>query len=229
MSIVAIITARGGSKRIPHKNIKNFLGKPILAYPIEAALRSEIFDEIMVSTDDSQIAEIAENLGVQVPFMRSAKTSDDFSTTFDVVDEVLTEYSVRGKNFDELCCIYPCSPFLTSKMLREAYEKMQDYDAVMPVCRYPTPIEWAMKIESELLRSIDPKALNLRSQDISPKYYDVGMFYFCKVKKLYEYRSLFPEKTAPYIVPEIKAQDIDDLEDWKMAELKYAALFKEGH
>lgn len=221
MSIVAIITARSGSKRIPRKNIKNFLGKPILAYPIEAALESSIFDEIMVSTDDSQIAGIAKNLGAKVPFMRSAKTSNDFATTFDVIDEVLTEYSVCGKNFDELCCIYPCSPFLTSEMLLEAYEKMQNYDAVMPVCKYPVPIEWAMKIEDELLHPNDRDAQNLRSQDISPKYYDAGMFYFCKVNKLYEYRSLSPEKTAPYIIPEIKVQDIDNPEDWEMAELKY--------
>ena len=125
MSSVAIITARGGSKRIPHKNIKPFLGKPIIAYSIEAALGSGCFEEVMVSTDDVRIAEIAREYGATVPFMRSAENSDDFSTTRDVVKEVLKQYAEEGKRFDYACCIYPTAPFLTSKRLQESMKLLE--------------------------------------------------------------------------------------------------------
>ena len=119
---IAIITARGGSKRIPRKNIKNFMGKPMLAYAISAAIDSGVFVEVMVSTDDSEIADIAVKYGAEVPFMRSEKTSNDFATTADVLYEVKEEYKKLGKEFDTICCIYPCVPFLTGKILRDAYE-----------------------------------------------------------------------------------------------------------
>lgn len=224
MSNIAIITARGGSKRIPRKNIKNFMGKPIIAYVIEAALKSNIFEEVMVSTDDTEIANIAKMFGASVPFLRSSESASDTATTFDVVNEVIIEYKKRHKNFETLCCLYPCSPFLTSSTLKAAYEKMQNYDAIMPVAKYPVPIEWAMKIKDGLLCPYDRAAQNMRSQDIETKYYDVGMFYFCKTDKLYENNSLIPNKTAAYIISEAECQDIDTLDDWEMAELKYRIL-----
>lgn len=224
MSNIAIITARGGSKRIPRKNIKDFMGKPMLAYAIQAALDSEIFDEVMVSTEDIEIAEIAKKYGASVPFMRSEKTSNDFSTTFDVIDEVITEYKKIEKFFDTFCCIYPCVPFLKAETIKSAYKKMDDVDAVIPVCKYPVPIEWAMKIKNNMLVPNDKKAQSMRSQDIEPKYFDVGMFYFCKTDKMYEYKSLIPKNTVAYIISEGECQDIDTQEDWAMAEMKYRII-----
>ena len=221
MANVAIITARGGSKRIPRKNIKDFMGKPMIAYAVESALDSKIFDEVMVSTEDYEIAEVAKKYGAKVPFMRSTKTADDFATTFDVIDEVVNEYKKIGKYFEILCCIYPCVPFLRAETLRSAYNKMQGFDAIIPVCKYPTPIEWAMKIQDNLLVPNDRKAQNMRSQDMEPKYFDVGMFYFCKTDKIYENKSLAPQKTTAFIIPELECQDIDTIEDWQVAEMKY--------
>lgn len=224
MKNIAIITARGGSKRIPKKNIKDFMGKPMLAYAIAAAKEANIFDTIMVSTDSDEIAKVAREYGAEVPFMRSDRTSSDTATTFDALDEVIKEYQKIGKEYDTLCCIYPCVPFLKAKTLEEAYQKMQNHDAIIPVCKYPVPIEWAMKIENDKLVPNDRKAQNMRSQDIEAKYFDVGMFYFCKVKSMYEYNSLIPNNTSAYIMQEQECQDIDTLEDWNMAEMKYRVL-----
>ncbi len=227
--MIAIITARGGSKRIPRKNIKNFMGKPMLAYAIEAALKSGIFEEVMVSTDDKEIAEVAIKYGANVPFMRSAKTASDTATTFDVIDEVINEYKKLGKNFESLCCIYPCVPFLKAETLRDAHKKMREgnFDAIMPVCKYSVPIEWAMKIENNLLVPFDREKQNMRSQDIEPKYFDVGMFYFCKTEKIYQHKSLAPDNTAAYILDEKECQDIDNETDWQLAELKYKIIHNE--
>ena len=225
MSNIAIITARGGSKRIPRKNIKEFMGKPMIAYAIEAAINSGIFDIVMVSTEDNEIAEVAKKYGAEVPFMRSEETASDYATTFDVINEVINEYKKYGKEYDTLCCIYPCVPFLTSQTIKNAYDILKDFDGVMPVAKYPVPIEWAMKIENDLLVPNDRKAQNMRSQDIESKYFDVGMFYFCKTEKLYEHNSLVPDKTAAYIISESECQDIDTPEDWAIAEMKYKVLY----
>lgn len=229
MSSIAIITARGGSKRIPRKNVKNFLGKPMIAYAINAAKQSKIFDTVMVSTEDREVSEVAKLYGAEVPFMRSAKNTSDFATTFDVIDEVISEYKKQNKYFDTLCCIYPCVPFLKSDILKLAYEKMQDFDAVVPVCKYPVPIEWAMSVKEGVLIPNNRDAQNIRSQDLEPKYFDVGMFYFCKTKKMYENNSLVADKTAAYIINEMECQDIDNFEDWEMAELKYKILQDKCH
>jgi len=224
MSNIAIITARGGSKRIPRKNIKEFMGKPMLAYAIEAAINSEIFDTVMVSTEDNEIAEVAKQYGAEVPFMRSNRTASDYATTFDVIDEVICEYKKLGKKYNTLCCIYPCVPFLESKTLKDAYEKMKGHDALIPVCKYPVPIEWAMKIENEILVPNDRDAQNMRSQDIEPKYFDVGMFYFCKTDAMYQHNSLTPDDTTAYIIDEKECQDIDTPDDWAIAEMKYKVM-----
>ncbi len=229
MSIICIITARGGSKRIPKKNIKDFMGKPMLSYAINAAKGSKIFDEIMVSTDDNEIAQIAKEYGASVPFMRSEKTSSDYATTFDVIDEVINEYKKLGKNFDIICCIYPCVPFLKSETLINAYKKMGDHDGLAPVCKFPVPIEWALEItDNGILKILDREKCNTRSQDLIPKYYDVGMFYFCKTEKLYEHNSLAPDDTMAYVIDELECQDIDNEEDWQTAEMKYKILHNRG-
>lgn len=221
MSIIAIITARGGSKRIPHKNIKEFMGKPMIAYAIKSALNSKIFDTVMVSTDDNKIAGIAKQYGADVPFMRSEKTANDFATTVDVLAEVLGEYEKRNEFFDEFCCIYPCVPFLTSEILKDAYNKFKksDADKLTPVVKYSFPIQRAFKVNKKgLLEYREPENAMKRSQDLAPMYHDVGMFYFYKNGKINSTETSFIEMEENMI------QDIDTLDDWKMAELKYKVL-----
>ena len=228
-NIIAIITARGGSKRIPKKNIKDFFGKPMLSYAINACKNSGIFSEIMVSTDSEEIAEVARNGGALVPFMRSPKTADDFATTYDVLEEVLANYKKNGHDFDYVCCVYPCVPFLSSQTLRDAYNQLinSGNDALQPMCKFPTPIEWAMKIEDGIIIPNDRNALSIRSQDLVPKFFDVGMFYMIKTDVLLKDKSLIPEKTMAIIMDEREVQDIDTMDDWIMAELKYK-LIKEN-
>lgn len=228
MSCIAIITARGGSKRIPRKNIKEFMGKPMISYAIEAAKKSGIFDTVMVSTDDIEIATIAKQYGADVPFMRSEKTSSDFASTHDVLEEVITTYKNMHKNFTSLCCIYPCVPFLTPQTLADAYKKMNDIsaNAVQPVCAYPAPIEWAMKIDDGFLFPHDPKMLSIRSQDLTPTYFDAGMFYFITTHALLEQKTLVPTNTAGFVINEMECQDIDTIEDWHIAQMKYKILME---
>lgn len=221
MSIIAVITARGGSKRIPRKNIKEFMGKPMLAYAIEATVNSKIFDEVMVSTDDVEIAEIAKQFGAKVPFMRSEKTANDFATTANVLDEVISEYKKRGKTFDELCCIYPCVPFLTADVINNAYEKFKtsDADRLIPVVKYSFPIQRAFKLnEQGMLEYREPENAPKRSQDLEPMYHDVGMFYFYKTEKMNS------DKIAMLEMDETMVQDIDNESDWRMAETKYRIM-----
>ncbi len=219
---IAIITARGGSKRIPQKNIKPFFGKPMIGYAIEACKEAGIFSTIMVSTDSKEIAEIARSYGAKIPFMRSDRTSSDFATTYDVLEEVVTNYENKDISFDSLCCVYPCVPFLRGSTLKSAYAHFNKstVEGVQPVCKYPVPIEWAMKIENGILVPNDHEALKLRSQDLTPKYFDVGMFYFIKTKALLEQKTLVPSKTFAYIMNENEIQDIDTMDDWNLAELK---------
>lgn len=223
MTCIAIITARGGSKRIPRKNIKEFMGKPMLSYAIDAALKSKIFDEVMVSTDDNEIAQIALKYGAKVPFMRSEKTANDFATTLDVLNEVIAEYGKLDKHFDEICCIYPCVPFLTADILKEAYNtfKKSNADRLTPVVKYSFPIQRAFRVnENGFLVFREPENANKRSQDLEAMYHDVGMFYFYKKSKLNS------SNIAMYEMDEKNIQDIDTVDDWEMAELKYKINIK---
>ena len=228
MKNIAIITARGGSKRIPRKNIKEFMGKPMLAYAIEAAVNSQIFDEVMVSTDDIEIAEITQKYGAKIPFMRSEATANDFATTADVLKEVIKEYNKLGKFFESFCCIYPCVPFLNAEILKNANEKFDKSgaDSLMPVVKYSFPIQRAVKINSEgFLEYREPQFAMSRSQDLEPMFHDVGMFYFAKTKAFLEYKTLVTPKTVLFEMDESVVQDIDTLDDWKMAELKYKVKY----
>lgn len=225
---LAIITARGGSKRIPRKNIKDFLGFPIIKYSIDAALQSGCFDEVMVSTDDLEIADIARSLGAQVPFMRSKDNSDDFSTTPDVIDEVLECYEKIGRVFDNCCCIYPTAPFVTAEKLKLAYEKLVRTGAksVVPVVKFGFPILRSFKIEDGLVKMNWPEYVRVRSQDIPPAYHDCGQFYFLEADSFRIEKKLFPDFTVPLEIPELEVQDIDSEEDWELAEMKYTLLLK---
>lgn len=225
MSAVAIITARGGSKRIPRKNIKDFCGKPIIAYSIEAALDSELFDEVMVSTDDCEIAEVAKQYGASVPFMRSEATSDDYATTADVLHEVLAEYKKVGKEFDWLCCIYPTAPFITGKKLKKSFDYLEEQgaDALTPVVKFSYPPQRCFVINDGCLKYKWPEYSGSRSQDLEPFYHDVGQYYFMKVQS---FLNEVINTSVPYIVEEREVQDIDNISDWEIAEIKYRLMVK---
>ena len=224
---LAIIPARGGSKRIPRKNIKDFLGKPIISYSIEAALSSELFDEVMVSTDDTEIKDIAIQYGAKVPFLRSAKNSDDFATTLDVIKEVVTEYSNLGRKYITGCCLYPAAPFITSKNLRDAYQLLTSnhYDSVFPIIRYSSPIQRSLKLETNRRISICfPEYLHSRSQDLEPTFHDAGQFYWMNIPTILEKQKIWTDNTGGIEIREREGQDIDSIDDWMLAELKYNLL-----
>jgi N-acylneuraminate cytidylyltransferase len=225
---IAIITARGGSKRIPRKNIKPFLGKPIIAYTIEAAQKSNCFTEIMVSTDDEEIANIARNYGANVPFMRSELTSGDLSSTADVLLEVLLEYKARGLDFDNACCLYPASPFINGDIIITGLRKMIEMGAssLIPVATFPSSIWRAFEINNERLGRIWPENEMKRSQDLSNTYFDVGQFYWLNVVDFVEQKKLLTTNTTPLLLRWNEIQDIDTLDDWAEAEYKYQFLSK---
>lgn len=226
MRSLAIITARGGSKRIPRKNIRPFCGKPILAYSIEAAIKSGMFDTVMVSTDDKEIAEIAKSYGAEVPFFRSEKTSNDFATTNDVLLEVLAEYEARGEQFDLGCCIYPTAPFITADRIRQAVETLTESDAetLIPVVGFSYPPQRAMVIENGRLVFKYPQYIDSRSQDLEKHYHDVGQFYVFRTEAFRRNRKLMLGDILPYVISEMEVQDIDTLTDWEIAEMKYRIL-----
>ena len=225
MSALAMVMARGGSKRIPRKNIKEFMGRPMISYAISAALESRIFDEVMVSTEDAEIAEVARELGASVPFMRSEYTASDVATTREVVLEVVEEYARRGRRFDSLACLYSCVPFLTGETLRAAYERFcaDGADLLMPVVRYSFPVQRALHVGADgLMTYREPAEANRRTQDLEPTYHDAGMFYFTKVSA---YVAGDIMRRAWFEMPALCAQDIDTPDDWKMAEIKYRMLY----
>lgn len=221
---IAIITARGGSKRIPKKNIKDFCGKPIIAYSIEAAISSELFDEVMVSTDSEEIAGIAKKYGASVPFMRSAETSNDYATTNDVLIEVFNEYEKRGQEFDIAVCIYPTAPFVTADKLKRAIDMVEKdgADAVTPVVQFSFPPQRAFIIRDNALEYQYPENASARSQDLEAVYHDCGQFYVMRPYNiLHDVESTM---TMPLIMKESEVQDIDKIEDWKIAEIKYKLM-----
>lgn len=224
---IAIITARGGSKRIPKKNIKEFCGQPIIAYSIQAAIESGMFDEVMVSTDSEEIADIARHYGAKVPFMRSEKTSDDFATTADVLMEVLDEYEKRGESFDYMSCIYPTAPFVTGEKLAKAMGEVQDKDVVMamPVVAFSYPPQRCYVVdENGNLEFKYKEYAQARSQDLEKQYHDAGQFYVYNIQKFVELNGKITENVKPIFVSELEVQDIDNEEDWKIAELKYKLM-----
>jgi len=223
---ICIITARGGSKRIPRKNIRDFCGHPIISYSIKTAIDSKLFDEVMVSTDDTEIADTAKKHGANVPFMRSSENSNDFATTADVLKEVINEYKKIGMEYDNLCCIYPTAPFITSEILNEAYNKLSTgcYDGVMPVTKFSFPPLRGMVIKNNSLTYKWPEFKNSRSQDLEDIYHDAGLFYFYKTDKFLSSSDDNPINYGAVILPETMVQDIDNEEDWRIAEMKYEIL-----
>jgi pseudaminic acid cytidylyltransferase len=224
---LAIITARGGSKRIPRKNIRPFHGKPVIAYSISTALESKLFTEVMVSTDDNEIAGIAAGYGATVPFSRSPETAGDYATTADVLLEVLTQYKIQGKAFQYACCLYPTAPFITAARLQHAFEQLQqqDADVVFPVVKYSASIWRSLRMEGNgRVSSNWPEHSQKRSQDLPDAYYDCGQFYFFSVDRFLEKKTLYTGNTIGLPVDEMEVQDIDSEADWKMAEFKFAYI-----
>jgi N-acylneuraminate cytidylyltransferase len=223
---IAIITARGGSKRIPRKNIRLFCEKPIICFSIEAAISSGIFDKVMVSTDDTEIAKIALNAGAEVPFFRSANTSNDFATTAEVLEEVLLQYHLDNQEFRYGCCIYPTAPFVTADKLKAAFEllKNKNADSIIPINKFSFPIWRSFKMDEGRLSFNWPENELKRSQDLPSSYHDAGQFYFFNVQKFFETKKLVSANTFGLEVPESEVQDIDNEEDWQIAEIKYSFL-----
>ena len=228
MSSVAIITARGGSKRIPGKNIKNFCGKPIIAYSISAAIESGAFDVVMVSTDDENIAEVAKKAGAEIPFFRSDDTAGDYATTDQVIAEVLNTYREKGQNFDKFCCIYPTAPFITADRLKEAMDKLDEHESVTPVCQFSYPPQRGFVVENGRLVRKYPEFATVRSQDLDKLYHDSGQFYACRTDAFFRDETTDVDDMVPLILDEDEVQDIDTFKDWEIAEAKFKRLCAEG-
>lgn len=228
MKRLAMITARGGSKRIPGKNIRMFCGKPILAYSIEAALESGVFDEVMVSTDDERIAALAEQYGASVPFRRSEKTAGDFATTDEVIAEVLEGYAALGRAPEQFCCIYPTAPFLTPERLKAAMELLSEHESVLPVVAFSYPPQRGFVVRNGCVCRWMPQYEKTRSQDLDRIYHDAGQFYACRTESFLRADTTDVEDMVPLVLPESEVQDIDTLEDWSIAEEKYRRLHPEN-
>lgn len=227
MKNLAIIPARGGSKRIPRKNIRIFMGKPIIIYSIEAALESGLFDKIMVSTDDDEIADIAREHGAEVPFMRSLATANDYAGLTDVFLEVLIEFEKIGIVYDNFCCILPTAPLISPRNLLDSWDVMQNsgFDSVYPIVPFSYPVQRSVILTSD--HEIKMKWLeysNARSQDLEPMYHDAGTFYWVKTREFLKERTFDTLRCGGIIIDEMRVQDIDNEEDWQLAMLKYQLI-----
>jgi pseudaminic acid cytidylyltransferase len=224
LKTIAIIPARGGSKRIPQKNIKEFLGKPIIAYAIQKAMDSGLFHTIVVSTDDEAVKKVALAYGAEVPFMRSAENANDHATTFDALQEVLENYRKLGETFDEACCIYPCSPLLEITSLQKAKELLSDkkFDCVFPIVPFSFPIQRALRMNAEAqVAFLEQETALTRTQDLEKFYHDSGQFYYFNVQQILKKGLLLTDNSGSIVLDELDVQDIDVLSDWKIAEIKY--------
>lgn len=224
---VAIIPARGGSKRILKKNIKNFHGKPLIAYSIEVALKSKLFERVIVSTDDEEIAKIAKEYGAEVPFMRPSKLSDDFTSSTDVTEHAIKWLEENGYSYKYVCTIYATAPLLDEKYLIEGLEKLKNSDAIntFSATTMPFPIQRTFKLDKNgRCEMFTPQYYHARSQDLQEAYQDAGQFYWKKIGKSSDI--MFGEDSIPIILPRYLVQDIDTLEDWKRAELLYETVQK---
>ena len=227
-SCVAIIPARGGSKRIPRKNIKLFHGKPLIAYSIETAIKSNLFDKVIVSTDDEEIAQISKKYGATVPFLRPKKLSDDFTGTGAVVNHTLEYLKSVGENYDFVCTIYATAPFLDEKYLIEGFEKLKNSNAknAFSCTSMPFPIQRTFKItENQRCEMFWPENFMKRSQDLEEAYQDAGQFYWTNLN-IKSDEITFGKDSIPIILPRYLVQDIDTLEDWQRAEIMYEVIQK---
>lgn len=223
---VAIIPARGGSKRIPKKNIKTFYKKPLIVYSIEVALASNLFDKVIVSTDDDEIADIAKSYGADIPFIRPKELSDDFTGTGDVITHTLNWLEEHGEVYDYACTIYATAPLLQVQYLIEGYEALKNSDAVnaFSATSMPFPIQRTFRVNDEgRCEMFTPEHYMTRSQDLPEAYQDAGQFYWTKLNNRSD-EIMFGKDSIPVILPRYLVQDIDTHEDWKRAEVMYKVL-----
>lgn len=225
---VAIIPARGGSKRIPKKNIKQFLGKPIIAYSIETALASCCIDRVIVSTDDKEIADIAKSFGAEIPFVRPSELSDDHAGTIPVIKHAI-EYIQQDNEIKYVCCIYATAPFLTADSIQKGFEALQEYDCdyAFSVTEYSFPIQRAIEIDGNgRAKMFQPEHRSTRSQDLPTAYHDAGQFYWGKSLSFTAEKPIMSDGSIPIILPRVLTQDIDTQEDWMEAEIKYSGIYQ---
>jgi len=220
---IAIIPARGGSKRIPNKNIKDFLGKPIIVYSIESAIQSNLFDKVIVSTDSIEIAQIAKNYGAEVPFMRPKELSDDWTPTEPVFTHAINWVQDNIGTVNNACCIYSTAPFIRIEDLKKGLENIlsEDCNASFPITTFDFCIHRGLKLEENTVKMIWAENELVRSQDLPEAYHDAGMFYWVDVQEYLKIKKIHTNKTKPIIIPRILCQDIDTIEDWKTAEIIY--------
>ncbi len=223
---LCVIPARGGSKRIPRKNIRDFCGKPVIAYSIEQALASDCFDKVIVSTDDHEIASIAKLYGAEIPFMRPEKLSDDYTGTNDVIKHAIHSYISRGESVSLVCCIYATAPFINVKYIRQGYTNLIESDKSysFSVTSFPFPVQRAIRINvNNEIEAIWPENIQKRSQDLEEAYHDAGQFYWGKSDSFMRDDVIFSNRSMPVVLPRHLVQDMDTLEDWYRAELMYQA------
>ncbi|MDA8162358.1 MAG: pseudaminic acid cytidylyltransferase [Desulfobacteraceae bacterium] len=228
---IAIIPARGGSKRIPRKNIKDFCGRPVIAYSIDAALSCGLFERVIVSTDDADIASVARRYGAETPFLRPAELSGDFTATADVVIHAIEWLKTGGFSPENVCCIYATAPFITSELLRNSFDKLKTScaTAVFPVTTFPACIFRALKIGDDgRLAMIWPEHELARSNDLPVAYHDAGQFYWLDCGRFMEEKRIYSRDSAPVILPRYLVQDLDTTEDWATAERMFETLRMKG-
>ena len=227
---LAVIPARGGSKRIPRKNIKEFHGKPMIAWSIQAALNSGCIDEVWVSTDDEEIAAIAQTYGAKVPFIRPAHLSDDFATTADVMQHAVQECQIQYQQLpDYVCCLYATAPFVQQQDLLQGFELIQskDLDYVFSATNYSFPIQRAIKIDSDgKVNMFSPEYFNTRSQDLEEAWHDAGQFYWGTAQAWLQKHTVFSPSSNIISLPSYRVQDIDTLSDWHRAEMIASHMLK---
>jgi len=224
---IAIIPARGGSKRIPRKNIKEFHGKPMIAYSIEAALESQCFDKVIVSTDDAEIADIAIKYGAEVPFIRPTNIADDYATTLDVIKHAVEFTELQKWGVKNVCCIYATAPFITSEFIQRGFVELTSnhIDYVFSATSFPFPIQRALKLnDKQCVEMFQPEHLNTRSQDLEESYHDAGQFYWGTKTAFLQRKAFFSPQSKAILLPRKRVQDIDTPEDWELAEALYKAL-----
>jgi len=228
---LCVIPARGGSKRIPRKNIKEFFGQPIISYSIKVAIASKCFDRVIVSTDDVEISEVAKSFGAEVPFFRPQELSDDYAGTIPVIKHAIEWFDNHEQPPSEVCCIYAAAPFVQEGAIRNAYEQMQleNADYCFSLTSFSFPIQRAVKLTPEKRISMFyPDFFEKRSQDLIEAYHDAGQFYWGKAEAFKLQKPFFSSTASPYILPRHLVQDIDTKEDWKRAELMFQVLKHSG-
>ena len=228
---LCVIPARGGSKRIPRKNIKEFFGQPIISYSIKVAIASKLFDRVIVSTDDAEISKVAKSFGAEVPFLRPRELSDDYVGTIPVIKHAIEWFDSIGQPPSEVCCIYAAAPFVQVDAVRNAYKQMrhENVDYCFSITSFAFPIQRALKLTPEKrINMFYPDFFEKRSQDLVEAYHDAGQFYWGKAEAFKLQQPLFSSAASPYILPRHLVQDIDTKEDWKRAELMFQVLKHSG-